>query len=254
MGRGACAIAPAVAYGLLATQEKSAQARRYFLALLAFASLVPLELYLTRWQADFALQPLVAVEAFGPGALLWVLCLATAAPAIALAKGRTAQGFTAIALAALTAFATDAAGTASAAVAPPVIGAETKGPRHIILLSADTLRADAIEPYDSSQRTPSLQTLSRDSVVFKNAFAPAPWTLPSVTSMLTGLSPEVHGVGLGLDDAALPTLAERLADNGYRTASFIGNPILIPGAPVLDARNATRFEFYRGVQQWRVFG
>lgn len=95
---------------------------------------------------------------------------------------------------------------------------------NVMLISIDTLRADHVGwngyPRDS---TPVLDRLATESVVFKNVFAPAPWTLPSHAGMLTG----VHPFHLGIRDnhAGLPDDAPRVADlfrnAGYQTAAFV---------------------------------
>ena len=62
-------------------------------------------------------------------------------------------------------------------------------------------------------------------VLFAQAASPAPLTLPSHSSILTGLYPTYHGVRLN-GTAALgqnqTTLAEVFADRGYQTGAFVG--------------------------------
>ena len=43
--------------------------------------------------------------------------------------------------------------------------------------------------------TPNLDAFGRAGIRFAEATAPAPWTLPSVTTLLTGLEPQTHGAG-----------------------------------------------------------
>jgi arylsulfatase A-like enzyme len=104
-----------------------------------------------------------------------------------------------------------------------------RSPRHVILLSADTLRADALSCYDEAGvRTPRIDRLAADGVVFRRAISPAPWTLPSVASILTGLSPKVHLVTTlksRLSDRAT-TLAEHMGRAGYHTAAIVQNDLL----------------------------
>lgn len=94
----------------------------------------------------------------------------------------------------------------------------------IVLVSIDTLRPDRLGCYGATRPTsPRLDALCEDSVVFDQAVAAAPSTLPSHATMLSGLSPPRHGASMarrrGLP-AAVETLAERLAAAGFRTASF----------------------------------
>jgi arylsulfatase A-like enzyme len=93
----------------------------------------------------------------------------------------------------------------------------------VVLITVDTLRADRVLG-DGERRvpTPAIDRLAADSVVFTNARSPAPWTKPALASLLTGLSPLVHG--MTTRRARLPdrveTLAERLQAAGYRTAGI----------------------------------
>jgi arylsulfatase A-like enzyme len=108
-------------------------------------------------------------------------------------------------------------------------GSTPRSPRRIVLISIDTLRADAVSAA-SAGPTPEIAKLAAESLVFSNALAPSPWTLPSMVSMLTGLSPAVHlttDVSSRVSDSA-ETLAERLARRGYYTAAVVHNDLLNP--------------------------
>jgi len=48
----------------------------------------------------------------------------------------------------------------------------------ILLITADTLRADHVGAYGSQGRTPAIDGLARDGVLFENAITPAVMTLP----------------------------------------------------------------------------
>jgi arylsulfatase A-like enzyme/Flp pilus assembly protein TadD len=80
--------------------------------------------------------------------------------------------------------------------------------------------------------TPALDRLAAEGVRLTRTYSPAPLTLPAHASIMTAVSPPVHGVranGLFRLGTASPTLAAVLATAGYRTGAFIG-------AFVLDAR------------------
>lgn len=107
-----------------------------------------------------------------------------------------------------------------------------KVPR-VILISVDTLRADALSCYNASMLpTPNIDRLAADSVKFENAYSGGPWTLPGVASMLTGLPEFAHRMNKHKLDRipALPleitTLAEHMREAGYRTAAIAENPVL----------------------------
>jgi len=104
---------------------------------------------------------------------------------------------------------------------------------NVVLVTVDTLRADRLGVYgNDSGLTPNLDRLARSGVVFENASAVAPLTLPSHASILTGTYPLRHGIrdngGYHLAPESV-TLAETLAAQGYRTGAFVG-------AFVLDSR------------------
>lgn len=101
-----------------------------------------------------------------------------------------------------------------------VVACSTPTPRNVLLISIDTLRADALQSYGYDKPTsPFLLELSHRAAVFENAFCPLPGTLPSHMSMLTGLYPEEHGVWPpdGVLSPEIPTLAERLSAAGFQT-------------------------------------
>lgn len=101
----------------------------------------------------------------------------------------------------------------------------------VILIIVDTLRPDALSCYrPETFPTPHIDRLARDGVRFTNAFSTAPWTLPAVSSIMTGLSPMVHHAVR--PDSRLPgsidTLAEYMRDAGYLTAAIGSNIFLKP--------------------------
>lgn len=109
----------------------------------------------------------------------------------------------------------------------------------IVLVVADTLRADHLSVYGHERPTsPELEAWSSRATVFESAHASSPWTLPSMASLLTGELPSRHLAGavvsidgtdeyLGLSPTT-PTLAQDLRAEGYATAAFVTNPYLRP--------------------------
>jgi arylsulfatase A-like enzyme/Flp pilus assembly protein TadD len=103
-------------------------------------------------------------------------------------------------------------------------------PGAVVLVSIDTLRADRLPLYGYAKgRTPALDALASDSVLFEKAYAHAPQTLPSHASMFTGRLPFEHKVrdnlGFTLADGAV-TLASLFKSAGYRTAGFVSAYVL----------------------------
>jgi tetratricopeptide (TPR) repeat protein len=101
---------------------------------------------------------------------------------------------------------------------------------NIILITIDTLRADHLGCYGYKQNTsPNIDRLASRGLIFRNAFATAPITLPSHASILTGLYPAHHGLH---DNAFFQTpsmwnLPEALKNAGYKTAAFVSGAPLI---------------------------
>lgn len=96
--------------------------------------------------------------------------------------------------------------------------------RSLLLITIDTLRADRVGAYgDASARTPAIDALAARGAMFTRAFAPAPITLPSHASLMTGRYPAGHGArhnGMRMDPA-VPTLAVSLSRAGFATAAFV---------------------------------
>jgi len=102
-------------------------------------------------------------------------------------------------------------------------------PRHIVLISLDTLRARSMSAYGyHTPTTPKFEKLLSEGTLFEKAFTTFSNTLGAHMSMLTGLYPANHRVramNLTLDEA-IPTLAARVRDAGYETAAFTEDALL----------------------------
>jgi arylsulfatase A-like enzyme/Tfp pilus assembly protein PilF len=97
--------------------------------------------------------------------------------------------------------------------------------QNVLLITIDTLRADALGSYGGRAATPALDRLAGDGVRFDYAHAHAVVTLPSHTSILTGQYPFQHGIrdNSGYRLAAnARTAATLLKRAGYATAAFVG--------------------------------
>ncbi|MGH9335981.1 MAG: sulfatase family protein [Vicinamibacteria bacterium] len=91
------------------------------------------------------------------------------------------------------------------------------------MITIETLRADHVSSLGYPRSTtPNLDLLARQGASFRNAVAQAPFTLPSVASLMTGRTPPGHGVRnhpAVLSDS-VETLAERFLEAGYQTAGM----------------------------------
>jgi arylsulfatase A-like enzyme len=95
--------------------------------------------------------------------------------------------------------------------------------RTILVVSVDTLRPERTGLYGNGPDvSPNIDTLGKQSVVFDEALANSPYTLPSHMTMLTGLDPVAHGIkrdGCVLS-TRVTTLAEALRDAGFECGAF----------------------------------
>jgi arylsulfatase A-like enzyme len=105
------------------------------------------------------------------------------------------------------------------------------GPKLVLLVTIDTLRADTLSSHEAgASLTPRLDAFAANATVFLEARSPAPWTKPAIASVLTGLAPAVHGTlsTAASLDARWTTLAERFSGAGYLTSAVVANPHLGP--------------------------
>jgi arylsulfatase A-like enzyme/Flp pilus assembly protein TadD len=113
----------------------------------------------------------------------------------------------------------------------------------VILISIDTLRADHLPMYGYKEvETPALAALAKDSIVYGNAVSHVPLTLPSHTTVMTGLLPPQTSVrdntGYVLP-ADRVTLAAELKKQGYATGGAVSTVVLLKASGV-----SRGFDFY----------
>lgn len=96
---------------------------------------------------------------------------------------------------------------------------------NVLVLTLDTVRADALGAYGGTTPTPHLDRLAREGTRFDAAYTVTPLTIPAHASIFTGMWPPRHGVrdngDLTLGEDAT-TLAEVLEGAGYATMGSIG--------------------------------
>ena len=101
--------------------------------------------------------------------------------------------------------------------------------QHVIVVSIDTLRQDFLSCYgDPGGLSPQIDQLAEDGLLFQDAYSSSPWTLPSFSSIFTGVSPKVHktlreNTRLPLE---LKILAECMEEAGYYTGAVGRNKFL----------------------------
>jgi arylsulfatase len=116
------------------------------------------------------------------------------------------------------------------------------GPRHLLLVTIDTLRADHMSIYGYSRATtPLFDERFANGLIYQRAYAAQANTPPSVASLLTGLHPRDHGVRVfyQLVPAATRLIPDLLPPE-YETAAVVSNMVLTDEAMGM----ASRFDHY----------
>jgi arylsulfatase A-like enzyme len=112
-------------------------------------------------------------------------------------------------------------------------GTETVGDPDVVLILLDTFRSDHMSMNGYHRNTtPVIDSLAGRGTTWTRVQAQSCWTLPSMASILTGLSPRSHAAGkfsgayYGIDQAlfTLPLMLKRRA--GYQTAAFFNSDLM----------------------------
>lgn len=99
-------------------------------------------------------------------------------------------------------------------------------PRSVLLVTIDTLRADRLSCYGYTRaRTPAIDRLAEQGVLFTTAYCDIPWTSGSMASVMTGLYGPGHGLQLPWQRLAASkvTMAEMLKEKGFATGAVVGS-------------------------------
>ncbi|MFT4540154.1 MAG: arylsulfatase A-like enzyme [Planctomycetota bacterium] len=126
-------------------------------------------------------------------------------------------------------------------------------PPHVILITMDTLRADALGCYGADGAASlSIDRFAAFATRYEQCVSTAPWTVPSHASLFTGRFPFEHGaISFDVDhmaDNVTPlsdehwTLAEALQAEGYRTGGFVANAVYLN----------PRYGLSQGFDEWDV--
>jgi choline-sulfatase len=114
----------------------------------------------------------------------------------------------------------------------------------VVVISIDTLRSDHLPAYGyGNVRTPAIDSLAAEGIVYERAYSNVPLTLPSHASILTGLLPTEHGVrnnvGYLFDAKKHPPITALLKGAGYATGAAISAYVLRGNTGLASA-----FDFY----------
>jgi arylsulfatase A-like enzyme len=110
-------------------------------------------------------------------------------------------------------------------------------PTNLLIVSLDTTRRDYIGRFSGSGNTPNLDAVMAEGVVLENHRSCSSWTAPSMTCVVTGLTPYELGWWpwtsdgqIDNFDADLPTIAGQLQfQKGYRTTLVTANTVFDSG-------------------------
>jgi arylsulfatase A-like enzyme len=132
---------------------------------------------------------------------------------------------------------------------PEIVAPATREPPvNVVLISIDTLRADRMSLYGHDRpTTPNIaEWARRRGTVFKNAVVQASWTLPSHTSMLSGVGAFRHGVNYNsAAPGSLTLLSEYLREAGYATLAVTGGAWVHPQYQL--GQGFDRFWYWSGI-------
>jgi arylsulfatase A-like enzyme len=113
-------------------------------------------------------------------------------------------------------------------------------PPNVLIVVMDAARRDALEPYGARRgATPAIAQLAARGVAMPEVYATAPWTVPSHSSMFTGLMPRAAGMASVPSHAAVKPAMESHRDRllpelmrraGYSTSAFSANLWVAPAA------------------------
>ena len=112
-------------------------------------------------------------------------------------------------------------------------------PPHLVLAVIDTLRQDVFQAVvEETEEGRAFRSALGGAAWFSQALSAAPWTVPSMGSIMTGLYPPEHGFTAPREPGAngiftrlpdtVPTLADELLQRGYATGAIVANPVLQP--------------------------
>ena len=93
----------------------------------------------------------------------------------------------------------------------------------IVLLTVDGLVAEHLSAFGGEHETAAFDSFIEEGAVWQDGWTACPMTRPAVTTYLTGLAPDRHGVTDDLTTSLsnqIPTLATLLSERGYATAAF----------------------------------
>ncbi len=109
-----------------------------------------------------------------------------------------------------------------------------KRPQYILIILMDAVRPDHLSCYGYERTTtPNIDELAGEGILFENAVSQAPWTLPSLATILSSTFPSQHGASRVAGKnvpmkSKAQTFVELLAANGYKTCAMSTARLFVP--------------------------
>ncbi len=119
-----------------------------------------------------------------------------------------------------------------------------KAPRYVFLICLDAVRPDHLGCYGYARDTsPRIDELAAGGALFEDAITQAPWTLPSIATVLSSTFPCQHGArrteGTRVAYSGVPlNFVERLNAHGFETSLFTGGLTLSGKVPAAELSEA----------------
>lgn len=108
--------------------------------------------------------------------------------------------------------------------------AKQQGNRHnIVIVVVDTLRTDHVGCYGYKRNTtPNIDRLAQEGIMFRRAISSAPWTSPSVGTLLTSQHPCVLGIRDEFEplDKRFPLISQVLKKHNYTTCGIVSHTLV----------------------------
>ena len=133
---------------------------------------------------------------------------------------------------------------AAAAIAVVAVKGHRQAPQYVFLICLDAVRPDHLGCYGyGADTSPSIDALAGEGFLFEDAVSQAPWTTPSIATVLTSTFPSQHGArrteGSRVPYSGVPSsFIETLRNLGYQTALFTGGIAIkdkVPGSELVSS-------------------
>lgn len=101
--------------------------------------------------------------------------------------------------------------------------------QNIVIIVVDTLRQDRVGCYGYRRNTtPNIDRLAQEGILFRNAVSSAPWTSPSIGTLLTSQHPCVLGISDKFEpiDSRFPLISQMLKKYGYATYGIVSHTLV----------------------------